>query len=53
MGRGVDGSAGGSERAPEGGAMIRPLRRAHARMAPWWWTLPILVGVAMLRRVLQ
>jgi hypothetical protein len=33
--------------------MIRPLRRAHARMAIAWWSLPILVGVAMLGRYLR
>jgi hypothetical protein len=33
--------------------MIRPLRRAHARMAIAWWSLPILVSAAMLGRYLR
>ena len=33
--------------------MIRPLRRAHGRMEIAWWSLPILVAVAMLERYLQ
>ena len=33
--------------------MIRPLRRAHRRIALALWSLPLLVAVAMLRRYLQ
>jgi hypothetical protein len=33
--------------------MIRPLRRAHRRIAFALWWLPLLVAVAMLRRYLQ
>ena len=33
--------------------MIRPLRRAHAWLAVAFWSLPILVTVAMLRRSFQ
>lgn len=33
--------------------MIRPLRRAHARIALALWSLPILVAVATLRRYFQ
>lgn len=30
--------------------MIRPLRRAHARVAYALWALPLLVAIMMLRR---
>lgn len=30
--------------------MIRPLRRAHARMVPAWWALPAVIAAAMLAR---
>ena len=33
--------------------MIRPLRRAHQRIAAAWWSLPILAAAAILRRYLQ
>lgn len=30
--------------------MIRPLRRAHARLTAAWWLLPLVIGVAMWTR---